>query len=114
VSVSDRLARSVLARDGFRCVYCRASIDVGLSIDHVTPQVWFRDGEALGDPDLPTNLVTACVDCNSLKRDMDLETFGLYLSRRWPSRWTGDRIAAMVSRVRTAQSRPTGAPENTP
>ncbi len=88
-------------------MYCRASIDVGLSIDHVTPQVWFRGGEALGDPDLPTNLVTACVDCNSLKRDMDLETFRpVHLSRRVALTLDKDRkIAAMVSRVRTAQSR---------
>lgn len=114
MSVTDRQARAVLARDGFRCVYCRASIDLGLSIDHVTPQIWYRDGDAAGDPDAFTNLVTACLDCNSLKRDMDLETFSVYLSRRWPSRWTERRIAAMVSRVRAALARPTGAPENTP
>ncbi|MFO0607437.1 MAG: HNH endonuclease signature motif containing protein [Polyangiales bacterium] len=114
MSVPDRLARAVLARDGFRCVYCRASIAVGLSIDHVTPQAWFRDGEAVGDPDVRTNLAAACLDCNSIKRDMDLETFCVYLSRRWPSRWTEARIAAMVSRVRASLSRPTGAPENTP
>lgn len=61
MTVSKRLRFEVLKRDNHTCRYCGASApDVKLAVDHVTPV-------ALGGTDLPTNLVTACVDCNSGK-----------------------------------------------
>ncbi len=87
-------------------MFCGVGFAAGLSIDHVTPQAWFIEGEAMGSIDAASNLVTACLNCNSLKRDMDLEVFALYLARRWPSRWTSERIAAMLSRVTAAAERP--------
>jgi hypothetical protein len=51
----------VLRRDGFRCRYCGATaVEAELTVDHVTPS-------ALGGPDEPSNLVTACEPCNSGK-----------------------------------------------
>lgn len=61
MAVSKRLRYEVLHRDNFACRYCAAAApDVVLTVDHVTPT-------ALGGPDDPGNLVTACGDCNSGK-----------------------------------------------
>lgn len=61
MAVSRRLRFSVLQRDAFTCRYCGASApDVKLQVDHVVPV-------ALGGSDDPTNLVTACADCNAGK-----------------------------------------------
>lgn len=57
-SVPRRLRFEVLRRDDFTCRYCGASApDVALEVDHVIPAV-------LGGGNLPSNLVTACEDCN--------------------------------------------------
>lgn len=61
--VSKRTRFEVLRRDGFRCYYCGTrgtETGQGLQIDHVVPV-------ALGGSDKPTNLVSACRDCNSGK-----------------------------------------------
>jgi len=60
-SISRRLRYEILKRDGHRCRYCGAAApDVQLTIDHVIPV-------ALGGEDAPSNLVTACQDCNAGK-----------------------------------------------
>lgn len=52
----------ILKRDGFQCRYCGARPADGavLQIDHITPR-------AEGGTDEPTNLTTACRDCNTGK-----------------------------------------------
>lgn len=61
MAVSRRLRFEVLRRDGHTCRYCGAQApDVPLTVDHVIPV-------ALGGGDDPTNLVTACQDCNAGK-----------------------------------------------
>ncbi|MGX1809688.1 HNH endonuclease [Nocardia sp. NPDC055321] len=61
MSVSRRLRFEILRRDDHRCRYCGAAApEVNLTVDHVVPT-------ALGGRDDPTNLVTACADCNSGK-----------------------------------------------
>lgn len=61
MSISKRLRYEILSRDEFACRYCGAKApDATLVVDHVTPK-------ALGGVDEPTNLVTACRDCNSGK-----------------------------------------------
>lgn len=61
MSISKRLRYEVLRRDNFTCRYCGgAAPDVPITVDHVTPT-------ALGGTDDPTNLVTACQDCNGGK-----------------------------------------------
>lgn len=52
----------ILKRDGFRCTYCGAGRTQGavLQVDHVKPK-------AAGGSDDPSNLTTACDDCNAGK-----------------------------------------------
>lgn len=61
MTVSRALRYQILRRDGFTCRYCGGRApDVALRVDHVIPV-------ALGGSDQPTNLTTACQDCNSGK-----------------------------------------------
>jgi hypothetical protein len=61
VSISKRLRYEIFRRDRHTCRYCGATPpSVAITIDHVTPRV-------LGGTDDPSNLVTACTDCNSGK-----------------------------------------------
>jgi hypothetical protein len=61
MAVSRRLRYEILRRDNHQCRYCGATApDVPLTVDHVKPV-------ALGGSDDPTNLVTACKDCNAGK-----------------------------------------------
>ncbi len=61
MAVSKRLRFEVFKRDNHTCRYCgRSAPDVSLTIDHVIPV-------ALGGPDQPDNLVTACAECNGGK-----------------------------------------------
>ncbi len=65
MAVSQRLRFEVLRRDRYTCRYCGAQApDVVLTVDHVIPT-------ALGGGDEPSNLVTACSDCNSGKSSID-------------------------------------------
>lgn len=60
----------IYARDGFDCVYCRQVFplqgSVGLSLDHVIPRL------LPGGSNDATNLVTACLSCNSSRRELGL------------------------------------------
>jgi hypothetical protein len=61
MAVSKRLRYEILRRDNHACRYCGAAAPgVKLHVDHVIPQ-------ALGGSDVPTNLVTACAECNAGK-----------------------------------------------
>lgn len=61
MAVSKRLRYEIMRRDNHACRYCGATApDVALTVDHVIPK-------ALGGSDDPTNLVTACKDCNAGK-----------------------------------------------
>lgn len=61
MAVTKRLRYEVLRRDQHTCRYCGNSApEVKLTVDHVLPV-------ALGGSDDPTNLVTACADCNAGK-----------------------------------------------
>lgn len=61
MAVSKRLRYEVLRRDNHTCMYCgRKPPEVVLTVDHVTPV-------SLGGRDEPSNLRTACRDCNSGK-----------------------------------------------
>lgn len=61
MAVSKRLRYEVLRRDNHTCRYCGASAPAApLTVDHVIPV-------ALGGADDPSNLVTACRDCNAGK-----------------------------------------------
>lgn len=58
MSVTKRMRYEVLRRDNHACKYCGATApEAVLTVDHVIPV-------SLGGTDDPTNLVTACNDCN--------------------------------------------------
>lgn len=61
MTISRRLRFEILRRDGYTCRYCGAMAPfVTLAVDHVIPV-------ALAGGDEPSNLVTACTDCNAGK-----------------------------------------------
>lgn len=65
--ISKSLRFEILTRDGYRCRYCGATAqDSRLEVDHVIAT--YRGGS-----DDPSNLVTACQDCNAGKSDRALE-----------------------------------------
>lgn len=66
-STGKRLRFEVFKRDGFRCLYCGATPNQKvLRVDHVQPV-------AGGGTDDPSNLVTACFDCNAGKAAVPLD-----------------------------------------
>ncbi len=69
VGLSVRLRYQILERDFFRCSYCgKTAIAAELEVDHVISQKSWREthGNLDGVND-PSNLVTACFECNSGK-----------------------------------------------
>lgn len=63
--MSTRVA--IYLRDGLCCVYCLQDFSVaGLTIDHIVSR-------AHGGSNAPTNIVSACMHCNGLKRVVGLE-----------------------------------------
>lgn len=65
--VTRRVRFQIFQRDGFRCVYCGATARTSqLHIDHVVPV-------SKGGTDQPSNLATACADCNLGKADLSTE-----------------------------------------
>lgn len=84
---------SIYARDRFQCVYCEADlIDVVKTLDHVVPV-------ELGGSNEATNLVTACKQCNSAKRDHTMRRFYVRLVKK------GVRTDDVQRRVRNALRR---------
>jgi 5-methylcytosine-specific restriction endonuclease McrA len=64
--VTPRVRFLVFQRDGFRCVYCGATPKQSqLHVDHIVPV-------AKGGTDHPSNLATACVECNLGKSDLSM------------------------------------------
>lgn len=67
MALNRRLRWQIFRRDKFACGYCGLSAQDGavLEVDHIHPR-------AEGGSDDPSNLITACSDCNSGKSDMPL------------------------------------------
>lgn len=68
---------AVIRRDG-RCIYCGATGD--LTIDHFIPQSVAIDHR-------PSNLVTACMNCNRLRSAIDCDLFCRHVARRTHEPW---------------------------
>jgi hypothetical protein len=68
MAVGKRLRFQIFRRDNFACRYCGLTAAGGavLEVDHIKPQ-------AEGGKDHPTNLITACEQCNSGKSDIPLD-----------------------------------------
>lgn len=65
MAIGKRLRFQIFRRDNFACRYCGRTADAGavLEVDHIKPR-------AEGGEDHPTNLITACENCNSGKSDI--------------------------------------------
>jgi 5-methylcytosine-specific restriction endonuclease McrA len=81
--------RGVFARDGHRCQYCGARAE---SIDHVTPRS--RGGSHTWE-----NVVAACRECNSRKRDRLLHETSMRLRAVPTEPPAGSWVALSVPRV---------------
>ena len=83
----------IYASDDHRCCYCGASLYDGaaLSLDHVVPC-------ELGGTNEATNLVTACISCNSAKRDLPLGEFVAHLGDKGIDAETVKRTVANARR----------------
>lgn len=75
MGMSSSLKRSIWERDNYRCHYCgievapmAKNLPVKATVDHVIPK-------KKGGPNIPTNLVTACVKCNSHKGDGEFRPY---------------------------------------
>lgn len=62
--LSTRMA--IYHRDGFRCVYCRDGEQ--LTLDHVVP-------DTRGGTNHPSNLVTCCHWCNSIRQNCEMRSW---------------------------------------
>src|SRR5262245_13521990 len=89
MAITEALRYAVFERDSWACQYCLRGAEQGveLTLDHVRPQ-------ALGGPDVAQNLLSCCAYCNSVKRDMGLAVWSLYLRER------GQKTGPMVARVK--------------
>jgi hypothetical protein len=89
---------AIWARDGFACVYCGVSLAAGarLTLDHVRPR-------ARGGTHASTNLVTACVHCNSVRADTSIRVF---CARLRVLAVPAEVVDAIPARVRAATRRP--------
>src|SRR5512146_1626594 len=75
-STGKRTRFEVFKRDGFKCAYCgRSPPDVLLHVDHIV-------AVANGGTDDPTNLVTACQDCNLGKSSVPLTAVAASLEKQ--------------------------------
>lgn len=99
MAVSKRTRYEVLRRDGFACRYCGgAAPDVRLTVDHVMPV-------ALGGNDEPSNLVAACVDCNSGKASTKPDDEIVDDVRRDALRWSRAVTVAARAATQAAEDR---------
>lgn len=100
MAVSKRLRYEILRRDNNTCQYCGATApDAPLTVDHVTPV-------ALGGTDEPTNLVTACRDCNAGKSSSSADSSLVASVESDALRWAAAiRRAAEIDRLDAAKAK---------
>lgn len=99
MALSKRLRFEVFRRDNHTCRYCGATApDVKLTVDHVTPT-------ALGGTDDPSNLVTACQDCNSGKSSSSPDATHVADVEQDALRWAQAKMqAAELQRARSEEA----------
>jgi hypothetical protein len=97
-SLSKRTRFEVFKRDGFKCAYCgRTPPDVLLHVDHV-------EAVANGGSDDPTNLITACADCNLGKAAVPLTAVAESLERQAEeAQERAEQIRAYAEAMRAAR-----------
>ena len=87
--------QAIYHRDGFCCAYCGAPAEHGhaLTLDHV-------HACELGGTNDPSNLVTACLSCNSAKRDLSMRDWFALLRDK------GVDTTKLSAKIRRAVRRP--------
>jgi 5-methylcytosine-specific restriction endonuclease McrA len=93
--ISKSVRQAIYERDNRACVYCGAeeSAETVLSLDHITPRSVAP--ELLREP---TNLITCCCHCNSVKQTMTVPAFQRYLEA-WYGITTVKHLSAKVRRM---------------
>jgi len=86
---AKRLA--IYARDGFACVFCGE--EERLTLDHVLPR-------EMGGTHKETNLVTACLSCNSAKRALTMRAWFAMLRDR------GIETEGLAKKIKTHTAKP--------
>ena len=90
--ITDKRRKAIYGRDGFACVYCGHDERKKLTLDHLTPR-------SLGGTHASTNLVTACIGCNSRRRHSTLRAFFVILRAMGiDTKGLGWRIRRQVAR----------------
>lgn len=80
MKIDDR--QKVFEKYGGRCAYCGRKIEYkDMQVDHMTPQIAYKDGKAEGNKDEIANLMPACRRCNHYKRSNTLESFREMISK---------------------------------
>lgn len=92
--ITKNRRRSIYKRDGGACVYCLSRANP-LSLDHLIPRGKGGNHES-------TNLVTACIPCNSKRRLMSLRHFCILIAAETNQDWR-----AVYARVRNQAKRKT-------
>jgi 5-methylcytosine-specific restriction endonuclease McrA len=104
--IARNVREAIYARDGHTCTYCLCAVhgpDAGprvtvASLDHVLAC-------ELGGGNEPANLVTACIGCNSAKRDLSITAFVAVLARRGVD-VSRSALASRISRRRAKDLTP--------
>lgn len=88
---------AIYLRDGCACVWCGAAVEQGaqLTLDHVVPHV-------KGGSNLETNLVTACIRCNSSRGKRSVPAFAQAVAEYINH---GAKAAEIVRHVRNCAAR---------
>ena len=93
ITKNRRLA--IYKRDGFACVYCTSRAQA-LSLDHLRARY-------KGGGHDTTNLVTACISCNSRRGHMSVRAFCILIASETNQDWR-----QVVARVKNQRSRKHG------
>lgn len=86
---------AIYIRDGMACAYCGASIETGaqLTLDHIKTR-------SNGGNHHETNLITACLKCNSSRGDRSVAGFA-----RSVASYMGIQSVAITNHIRNCQRR---------
>ncbi len=88
---------AIYLRDGLACAYCETALEdcERLTLDHLTPH-------SQGGSNEPSNLVTCCVKCNSIRADRPWKDFckdvARYLNGGVKPQWI---VNSIHSRIKT-------------
>lgn len=89
--IRPRRRQRIYERDGWACVWCGAT--GRLSLDHCRPY-------GRGGTNASSNLITACLSCNSARCDRPMSAFARIVSGR-----VGVTVDQVLARVRAARRR---------